>query len=107
PDSLTPSWGSDNTLWFAVEGHDNNSSILASAAPPGYVNFETLFGDSSGAGLGVAQNYNTTATENPGAFTMGAEQTFAFTVAVKPAGAGGTFTRTASDSFSISDTVTR
>lgn len=64
PPALTPTWGSADTLWFAIY---RQSSTAATAGPSGYSGFTT---DSSGK-ANYAYKTSTAASENPGAFTNG------------------------------------
>src|SRR5690606_33548054 len=63
--------------------------------------------------IASAHRVLTAASEDPGSFqldTWTTDQTFAFTVAVEPAAAGGgatTVSRTASDSFTFADSLSR
>ena len=92
PTSLTPSWGSDTTLWLAFYGAADDDATK-SADPTSY----TDSGDQvAGAGTNdscecaSARRANTTATENPGTFTLSQSEAWStFTFAVKPATAGG------------------
>lgn len=90
PDSLTPSWGSKDTLWIAgeaVAGKDNT----ASAYPSGYTGGQTASATGGGpasqwCGIGSAYRTNAAASENPGTFTVSAEQWLAWTIGVEPGG---------------------
>lgn len=90
PPSLTPSWGSQDTLWIAVVGAlwVNNLSVTA---PTNYANVlsrNTQFIE-TGAVV-TAQRENSVATEDPAAFAISAsEPSLPLTIAVEPAGGGG------------------
>lgn len=90
PSSLTPSWGADDTLWFAIAGHAAVSTAAWSAGPSGYSGFLDSGASSGGAAVSLASAYlqKNEATEDPGTFTVSGSNRFwaAFTVAVRPAG---------------------
>jgi len=89
PPSLTPSWGSADTLWLAVATWED-SDFFASAAPASYTNLTTEIADSTeDAVISSARRENATATEDPGTFTAAAEKHQAFVIAIEPAGGGG------------------
>src|SRR4029077_333726 len=75
PPSVTPAWGADDTLWIAVAGGDTWASTTS--APAGFTNEgDTVAGSgTTGANVASAILGATTATENPGTFTMGASAT--------------------------------
>jgi hypothetical protein len=77
PPSLTPSWGSKRTLWFAV----GLSNALIKQLPSNYHN------EQQGTGRGFiksAQRELQASTENPGAYACAPDSWIAFTLAVKP-----------------------
>lgn len=82
--SLTPSWGSAETLWFAFHGWDYNRTSTTN--PTNY----TLLTYQAGSGTGSAGHRthyrnNTTATEDPGSITISETDTwYAHTLAVQP-----------------------
>ncbi|MEP2746054.1 MAG: glycine-rich domain-containing protein [Bauldia litoralis] len=88
PSSLTPSWGADETLWFAVAGHTAASTAAWSAGPSSYLDFTSSGASSGGAAtsLGSAYYENNAASEDPGAFTVSGSNRWwaAFTIAVRP-----------------------
>jgi hypothetical protein len=96
PSSLTPTWGSGDTLWIAmyIDGHGDNE---ATAYPTSYT-ANQLTQDSNGSGsntvaIGAATRENATATEDPAAFTTANSSNWeAFTVGVKAAGSTTTWT---------------
>lgn len=74
PLSLSPSWGIDNTLWFAAWStrYDNSSAEMI-AVPTGftlghYIRSTPTGGSTSDAQLAVAWKESATATLNPDAF---------------------------------------
>jgi hypothetical protein len=91
PPTLTPSWGSDETLWISVAGHSAISPTAFSAAPAGYTDFLNSGASAGGASVSLATAYlvSTTATEDPGAFTTSGSNRYwaAANIAVRPSGA--------------------
>jgi hypothetical protein len=86
PPSLSPAWGSKATLWFAACGYDDGVDTVSSYSASYTNGRNDVSGDAAGAGTGSARRENTTATENPGTFTLSAiEEWVANTVAVAPA----------------------
>lgn len=89
PDSLTPSWGADDSLWIALAGHAAGSAAAFTAGPSGYSSFQNNGASSGGSACSVASAYKTanTTSEDPGVFTAGGSNRFwaAFTIAVRPA----------------------
>lgn len=90
PPSLTPAGGAKDYLWFA-SATATAGTTSASAAPTNYTN---LTNQVSGSGTGCAvyiaeRNLNAT-SEDPGAFTAASTSYVAYTLAVEPAGSGGT-----------------
>jgi hypothetical protein len=85
PDLLDPAgWATEATLWIAAAVNDGNVAITA--GPASYTNFiNDRWANTAGAGVATATRSNAVASENPGAFTMGAEDSRAFTIAVRPA----------------------
>jgi hypothetical protein len=90
PASLTPSWGSADTLWIAAAGHTAASNAAWSAGPSGYDGFTQSGASSGGSAVSLATAWETVAssTENPGAYTVSGSNRWwaAATVAVRPAG---------------------
>lgn len=84
PDSLNPTgWDVENTLWIAAMVNDGD--VAVTAGPTGYVDFgNTRWASTSGAGVATAVKRSAAASEDPGAFTHTAEDTRAFTIAVRP-----------------------
>jgi hypothetical protein len=90
--SLTPSWGSKETLWFSMMGVGGHVSADLSAYPTNYtggVNSDTNGGVIGHALAGTAYRILTAASEDPGSFTVdGTARVWqAFTVAVEPSSA--------------------
>jgi len=102
PPSLTPSWGTANTLWIALSsayttgGGGGNWSGNITGYPSSYSNgMAPLFGESS---IGSAERQLAAASEDPGAFSWvdGPYFPTAATVAVQP-----------STTFLVADAVTK
>lgn len=93
PPSLTPSWGTVDTLWFAIAGHAAVSAAAFTAAPTNYSGFQNNGASSGGSAVSIANSYRqlNAASEDPGAFTAGGSNRFwaAATVAIRPAAASG------------------
>ena len=92
PSSLTPSWGAADTLWIAAAAWDNASRALSSYPANYTANQVYANGANSSANVGTvaATRQLNAATEDPGVFTISAdEQWAAFTIAIKPEGSGG------------------
>lgn len=96
PPSLTPSWGSNTTLWFAfacTSSRDSGTGLdVVQTIPTVPVNYLTIRGTDGSGGSGdpkmnTAKRNLTAASENPGGFTLGTSdlQWFAATVAIRPA----------------------
>lgn len=89
PPSLSPSWGAESTLWFAVAGYDNGTLTIntTTGIPASYTNGRNDRSNSTaGVGQGVARLQLNATPQNPGTFTISAsEQWTAVTVAVRPA----------------------
>lgn len=89
PPSLNPSaWDAEDTLWIAGAGAF--TSGVPSAAPTNYGNLVSRF-DGVELAIGTARRELNVASENPGTFTWpgGADVRGAFTIAIRPAAAGG------------------
>ena len=92
--SLSPSWGSDDTLWLAASSVSQNDAVFEyTGDPTGYTNLaylETADGAGSGntndAQLVVAYRELATATEDPDAWPTSGTQTAnrSQTIAVQP-----------------------
>ncbi len=84
PDSLTPTGGAKDYLWFAVEGNDDGRDP-ASAYPGSYTGGQTMAsGGSGGTNVAVARRELNAVSEDPGTFTIPSETWVACTVAVHP-----------------------
>lgn len=81
PPALTPSWGAEDTLWWAVTVVD---ITVPSAAPTNYTNLDTAT-STSGVTVATARRELNAASENPGVFTMATDQWLANTIGVRPA----------------------
>lgn len=96
PPSLSPSWGAADTLWLALEGHENSGTSIT-GYPGSYTNTFTQ-NTTGGAGSaatnvvqGCAERQLNTATEDPGAFALdGSRVSATFTLAIRPGAGGGT-----------------
>ncbi|MDB5540514.1 MAG: Phage protein [Devosia sp.] len=86
PPSLTPSWGSVNTLWIASGGKRSTTTGVASY-PTNYSSNQLLAGTSAQtAQLASATRNLQAASEDPGVFTFNASTNgAAVTIAVRPA----------------------
>lgn len=103
PPSLSPSWGTSDTLWFALgSGADDDATL--SSAPTNYVGgVGTVSGAGTDLGCEVFSAYRelSAATENPGTFTLSqVEATQSITVAIRPANVTATASLSGSGSFS-------
>jgi hypothetical protein len=92
---LTPSWGSDDYLWFASLGR-----VIPDTPPAGYSTIVSS-GVAASAGAYIAATYRsaTGSTETPGNWlsaTGGTQGHIAFTVAVRPFAGGGGSSRPSS-----------
>lgn len=87
PPNLDPFYSntSDDTLWAAVMAADTSRTI--SAYPSSYTTTAAdVSGGANGATLGTAFRQLNATSENPGAFTISASDSWAaFTVAIRPA----------------------
>ena len=83
--NLAPSWGALDTLWFAIEGNDDGTTLV-SGWPAGYGNQRNDKAlNSAGAAVGSCRRELNAASQDPGVFTIDAsERWIANTVAVKP-----------------------
>lgn len=88
--SLTPSWGAEDNLWFAITGNAATAN-LTTGAPTSYTGYQQNTGSSGGAQVNIASAYRelNAATEDPGVFTNPGSIRYwaAMTVAVRPSGA--------------------
>ncbi len=87
PPSLSPSWGSAETLWLAVAGSSNHNDGFT-ICPTNYTNCEI----SSDAGTSTAVGHRTlaAASDDPGPFTRNfdSQSWGAATIAIRPAAGG-------------------
>ena len=83
PPSLTPSWGSDKTLWLAVSHSSAGSSVSYPTNYSGGVTAYSGVDNAYHARTAVAVRELEATSEDPGAFTLGSSATWvANTVAV-------------------------
>lgn len=95
PDTNTPSWGADDTLFIAVCAYDTGTRTV-SAYPTNYSGNQTnnRWNNTAGAGVGSADRNLNGTSDNPGTFTLsGIDDWVATTISVRPAAAGGGATR--------------
>ena len=90
PPSLTPSWGSEDTLWVATVAVNGGPDPLT-AYPTGFTDNQNNFstGGSGAAGHGRATRNEAIATKDPGTFTHTSQTWVAGTIAIRPAAGGG------------------
>lgn len=85
PDNLSPGW-TDDTLWLALGVPDGG--VTVTGAPANYTNL--LTSATADIATGSSRRELNAASENPGTGTLSGFQDWdAFTLAVKPAAAGG------------------
>lgn len=87
PSSLSPSWGADDTLWFAVYGWDGN--VAHSSYPTNYSSNQLTdrWANVAGAGIASASRNLNASSEDPGAGAIASsDQWVAYTVAIRPQG---------------------
>ncbi len=97
--SLSPSWGSADNLWisaFNLEAEEADDDTWTTGAPTSYTDLaqtttSTGAGSGTNACLASAERANATGTEDPSNFTtvQTDRQWTAYTIAIKPAAAGG------------------
>jgi len=82
PDSLTPSWGAEDTLWVAFAGSDG--AVTASAFPTNYS--DNQFTDNTGndPSFHMATRELNASSEDPGTFTTGSQDWATVTIGVRP-----------------------
>lgn len=94
PDSptLTPSWGSADTLWIASEG--NSGATTVSAYPTNYTNGnDDQCTGAGGNSLGTARRELAASSEDPAAFTISVTNIWvAQTIAIRPGAGAATVT---------------
>ena len=81
--SLSPAWGSDETLWIAYLFKSSTSAVTGYPASYTDGTNTTTSDATSGATAASARRELETATEDPGAFTAGGSSA-TFTVAIRP-----------------------
>ena len=85
PASLTPSWGSADTLWIAVAAYDATSFTMGYPYADNNLWQKTMGGGTGDCGIAVCSDELTQVSADPGAFTLNAsEQWSAYTIAVSP-----------------------
>jgi len=86
PDSLTPSWGADDTYWIAVCAlGDGRYSVSAYPTNYGINQFGDASGGAQGGGLARASRQLNATSDNPGTFTWsGINAWVAYTIAIRP-----------------------
>lgn len=98
PPTLTPSWGSAETLWIVVAGHTAASAAAFTAAPTNYITFANNGASSGGSACSIASATRqlTATSEDPGTFTAGGSNRWwaAQTIAIRPAAVGGSQIKT-------------
>ncbi len=106
PVSLTPAWGSADTLWFAAAAVDTSRTF--SAFPTNYGNTSSdVSGGVGGASLGLCRRTNTIASEDPGTFTISTSDDWVgLTVAIRPAPSGTTYSQTVAGALSFAGAQT-
>jgi hypothetical protein len=85
PPFLDPTnWAAEDTLWITVTAHDSGA-LAVTAAPAGYTDFaEHKVGTAStGAGFAFATRQLNATSEDPGVFTMAAEDSVTATIAIR------------------------
>lgn len=88
PASLSPTWGSDDTLWIAVV--TNRTTVVISAAPTNYSGLVTAYSTTTGdtstveASAAVAFRELAASSEDPGAFTGTFSGSHVDTIAIQP-----------------------
>lgn len=104
PDNLDPAgWTTENTLWIAAMVNDDGVGTVAVTAgptnfyePPGGTALSrvlnTRWAAVTGAGVATALRRQIASAQNPGAFTMTAEDSHAFTIAIRPKNAATAIT---------------
>jgi hypothetical protein len=108
PGSSTPSWGSEtNNIWLALCARDDSVANTITAYPTNYSTAQADKNDiTSALNVGGAVRIATGSPEDPGAFTISASETWiAYTVAIRPAAAGGGTTQAISAALSATATI--
>jgi hypothetical protein len=85
PPNLAPSWGTEKTLWIAVEGGSSGGTFTTAFPLP---NFNERSNDASGGRVSAASIRDEVSSKDPGAFTLDSSvRWIANTIAVRPASA--------------------
>lgn len=88
PPSLTPTWGSANTLWFAVGVHDasaNASNVHSHLPIPYNYVWHRLAGSTVHMAIAIGSRAEAVASYDPGTiFAVTSEQWAAMTIAIRP-----------------------
>jgi hypothetical protein len=87
--SLTPSWGSEDTLWISTAAFADFDEVTLTSYPSSYSDNQNFYGPTgSSCGIGIASRELNTTSQDPGQFTMSAGRPWiAATIAVRPAAA--------------------
>ncbi len=89
PPSVSPSWGSDDTLWIPVCASDSFDTTTVYSYPDNQTNINGA--NATGASVSISSDELTGTSQNPGAYTLsGSEEWGCNTIAVEPAAAGTT-----------------
>jgi hypothetical protein len=90
PPNVTPTWGAKDTLWLACFGESNGNRSV-STYPSSYTNGRNdRWHNPNGVALGSAIRSLNATSEDPGVFTLSANDLWdGFTIAVEPSVAGG------------------
>ncbi len=94
PPSITPSWGAEDTLFFAAMSKATGSDVSTDSYPSSYTDVTGTVVDSAsgaaGASCAWAGRELNGSPEDPGTFGIGSsDANIAITIAVRTAGAGG------------------
>lgn len=96
PPSASPSWGSDDNLFFAIAGNSATGETTGfTAAPTNYINLQSNGTSSGGSTVNLASSNRQLAasSDDPGTFTPNSNRFWAAaTVVVRPAAGGGATT---------------
>lgn len=96
PPSLTPSWGSDDTLWIEVAGNTATTN-LTTGASTSYSDYSLNTTSSGGSQCNISSAYrqNTTGTEDPDEMANAGSIRYwaAATIAIRPSGGAPSNTR--------------
>lgn len=85
PPSLSPSWGSDKTLWIALFGCQNDTTANVTAYPTNYDDNQKFIPNSATTTIAWATRELEASSDDPGTFTISTSRTWgARTVGVRP-----------------------